>query len=96
MAVWDIKERNDLVRANQDELNIQGSRGIFMGGFAPTVSAGECDIVDYISIAHGGLALDFGNLSAARSQNAGFGSNSRAICSGGGGPDNGGDVMNVP
>ena len=68
MAVWDIKERNDLVRANQDELNIQGSRGIFMGGFAPTVSAGECDIVDYISIAHGGLALDFGNLTAARSQ----------------------------
>ena len=95
MAVWDIKERYDLVRANQDELNIQGSRGIFMGGFAPTVSAGECDIVDYISIAHGGLAADFGNLSAARSQNAGFGSNSRAICSGGGGPDNGGDCMNV-
>ena len=95
MAIWDIKERNDLVRANQDELNIQGSRGIFMGGFAPTVSAGECDIVDYISIAHGGVAGDFGNLSAARSQNAGFGSNSRAVCSGGGGPDNGGDVMNV-
>ena len=95
MAIWDIKERNDLVRANQDELNIQGSRGIFMGGFAPTVSAGECDIVDYISIAHGGLAADFGNLTAARSQNAGFGSNSRAVCSGGGGPDNGGDVMNV-
>ena len=94
MAVWDIKERNDLVRSNQDELNIQGSRGIFMGGFAPNDPNGENDTIDYVSISTGGNFSDFGNLTVARFGPAAC-SNSRAVCSGGGGPDNGGDVMNV-
>ena len=34
MAVWDIKERYDITRANQDRFLIAGSRALFMGGFS--------------------------------------------------------------
>ena len=34
MAIWDIKERNDLVRANE----IRGDRALFAGGQTPSAS----------------------------------------------------------
>ena len=95
MAVWDIKERYDITRANQDRFLIAGSRALFMGGFSPSDPNGENDTVDYVSIVHGGTASDFGNLTNHRSQQGGFGSNTRAVCSAGGGPDNGGDELNT-
>ena len=95
MAIWDIKERNDIVRANEDRFVIAGSRALFMGGFAPSDPNGENDTVDYVSIVQGGTASDFGNLTNHRSQQGGFSSNTRAVCSGGGGPADGGAELNT-
>ena len=58
MAIWDIKERNNLVRANQAS---RGDRGAFGGGSTPSTS----DIIDFIELSTAGNASDFGNLSSA-------------------------------
>ena len=52
MAVWKIKERNDLVRANE----VRGSRGFFMGGTTPSAVS---DIYQ-LDITSTGNATDFG------------------------------------
>ena len=55
MAIWDIKERNDLVRAN----DVKGTRGLFSGGYTPPANVKR---IDYITIATTGNAADFGDL----------------------------------
>ena len=52
MAIWKIKERNDLVRANE----VRGSRGFFMGGTTPSAVS---DIYQ-LDITSTGNATDFG------------------------------------
>jgi hypothetical protein len=95
MAIWDIKERNDITRANEDRFSIAGSRGVFCGGFSPNDPNGENDTIDYVSISTGGNFSDFGNLTAHRGQVGTTGSNTRGVTMGGGGPDNGGDRINI-
>jgi len=56
MAVWDIKERNNLVRANQAS---RGDRGAFGGGSTHSTSY----IIDFRQISTAGNGTDFGNLS---------------------------------
>ena len=48
MAIWDIKERNNLVRANQ----IRGNRGFFSAAA----------VVSFIDVSSTGNATDFGDL----------------------------------
>ena len=78
MAIWDIKERNNLARANQ-HLN-KGDRGVFAGG-TPIPSTG--DIIDFITISSAGNATDFGDLAAKTSGVHGTASHTRGIFAGG-------------
>ena len=81
MAIWDIKERNNLARANQ-HLN-KGDRGVFAGG-TPIPSTG--DIIDFITISSAGNATDFGDLTAARGVMGATGDNTRGMWFGGAAP----------
>ena len=56
MAVWDIKERNDIVRANND---VKGTKGFFGGGYIAPANNPSIDIVDFVA---GGNVRDFGDL----------------------------------
>ena len=67
MAVWDIKERNDIVRANE----IRGSRGFFMGGTTP----GAVSDIYQIDITSTGNAVDFGGNLQGEQNGAGKGCN---------------------
>ena len=67
MAVWDIKERNDLVRANE----VRGSRGFFMGGTTPSAVS---DIYQ-LDITSTGNAADFGDLTITETLGRGACSN---------------------
>ena len=67
MAVWDIKERNDLVRANE----VRGSRGFFMGGTTPSAVS---DIYQ-LDITSTGNAVDFGGNLQGEQKGAGKGCN---------------------
>jgi len=60
MAIWDIKERNNLARANQ-HLN-KGDRGVFAGGHSGSTNY---DVIQYITIASTGDTTDFGDLTGA-------------------------------
>jgi len=59
--VWDIREAYKLRRSNKWSL---GSRGLFIGGNAPSAS----NVIDFINLNHTGNAVDFGDLA-----NAGYG-----------------------
>ena len=67
MAIWKIKERNDLVRANE----IRGSRGFFMGGTTPSAVS---DIYQ-LDITSTGNAVDFGGNLQGEQKGAGKGCN---------------------
>ena len=56
--VWDIREAYKLRRSNKWSL---GSRGLFMGGSAPSAS----NVIDFINLNHTGNAVDFGDLATA-------------------------------
>jgi len=60
-----------------------GARGLFAGGGDPP--NGE-DVIDYVNIASTGNAIDFGNLSVARSNLASCSSSTRGLWAGGYGP----------
>tara|TARA_R100001369_G_scaffold12240_1_gene26223 strand:- start:1 stop:384 length:384 start_codon:yes stop_codon:yes gene_type:complete len=82
MAIWDIKERNNLARANQAS---RGDRGAFGGGNTPSTS----DIIDFIQISTAGNAADFGNLSSAdRTNGSTVASSTRGLYFGGGSNNN--------
>ena len=61
------------------------TRGIFMGGRSPVPSGvnNDEDIIDYITIASTGNAVDFGNLAAARTAGASCSNAIRSLYSGG-------------
>ena len=59
-----------------------GARGLWMGGGSPGIS----DIIDYITFSTAGDAADFGDLTVARSLNAGGSSFTRSFCTGGQAP----------
>jgi hypothetical protein len=69
MAVWDIKERNALVRANQ----IRGNRGFFSAH----------DVVSFIDVSSTGNATDFGDMSQGKSNKGGIATPARVIFGGG-------------
>ena len=54
-------------------------RGLFGGGMTPS----QLDVIDYVTIASLGDAIDFGNLTAARSEMASTSNNIRGIWAGG-------------
>ena len=69
MAIWDIKERNNLVRANQ----IRGNRGFFSAH----------DVVSFIDVSSTGNATDFGDMSQGKSNKGGIATPARVIFGGG-------------
>ena len=76
MAIWDIKERNKKVRANE----IRGDRAIFSAGQTPS----NVNTIDFCSIATTGDATDFGDCtSTERVGGASASSHVRALLSGG-------------
>ena len=84
MAVWDIKERNNLVRANQAS---RGDRGVFSGGLAAPNDTS--DNIDFIQISTAGNAADFGNLSSVnRGSLSAVASSTRGLYFGGGSNNN--------
>ena len=80
MAIWDIKEINKKERAN--EWINRGDRCAFAGGYIS--GPGDLNVIDYISAAAGGTAVDFGDLTAARGTfQDNYGTHVRGICAGG-------------
>ena len=75
MAVWDIKERNDIIRAN----DIRGNVGLFAGGNDGSLTS----IIEDINLTTAGNSTTFGNLVSARGSPAGMGSAIRGFFSGG-------------
>ena len=69
MAIWDIKERNKLVRGN----DIRKSRVIFAGGGSPNQN-----IIDFITLTSAGDATDFGDIGTVGAK-VGGSSTTRAI-----------------
>ena len=65
MAIWDLKERNNIVRANDD---VKGTKGFFGGGYLSPANNTSIDIVDFVA---GGNARDFGDLTTAVNQTGG-------------------------
>ena len=76
MAVWDIKERYDLARANQDR---KGNIGLHF--LASTTSLSNT--VNEINVSVTGDAVDFGDLTLARYGAASVASATRAVFGGG-------------
>ena len=60
-------------------------RGVFAGGYAPAPTNPQ-NIIDYITIATAGNALDFGDLGAAQYENACCASSVRGLSGGGSNP----------
>ena len=74
MAIWKIKERNELVRAN----DVKGTRGLFSGGNDPS---GNVRYIDMIILETQGSAVDFGDITNDVNQVGGgnAGSSTRAF-----------------
>jgi len=76
----------DLTRSRREKGGSSSTtRGIFMGGRSPVPSGvnNDEDIIDYITIASTGNAVDFGNLAADRSAGASCSNATRSLFSGG-------------
>ena len=89
MAVWKIKERNELVRAN----DVKGTRGFVSGGQDP---GGTSAAIDMLIIETQGSAVDFGDITIATNQLGGgnAGSSTRAFVRFGG--ENGSGYYETP
>ena len=74
MAIWDIRERYDLVRAN----DVKGTRGLFSGGYT---SPANDKSIDMLTLETQGSAVDFGDISITTNQLGGgnSGSSTRAF-----------------
>jgi len=59
------------------------TRGVLMGGRNNTGGAGTASTIDYITIASGGNAVDFGKLNTNRFRGAGTSNQTRGICASG-------------
>ena len=73
MAIWDLKERNNLVRKNT------ASRGAQLGLFAGGATPSNVGVVDRINVNNRGDATDFGDLVRGNQCGCGFGSSTRGI-----------------
>ena len=60
-GVWTLKEVNDAVMGGY--WRNAGSRGIFGGGYTPSASL---NVIEFITMATAGNAVDFGDLTLAR------------------------------
>ena len=60
-----------------------GTRGVVAGGQPPTASGGARDIIEYVTIATTGDAVDFGNLTDTRIGSAGASNGTRMVIAGG-------------
>ena len=87
-GVWKMKEVSDAAKSGL--WRSVGTRALFGGGDAD----GAVDIIDYITIATTGNALDFGDLSAARYETGCVGTFTRSIWGGGTGVSNVIDYVN--
>jgi len=76
MAIWDIKQRYNIVMNNE----IRGDRCIFAGGAAPTVNT-----MEYVNLSTTGDAADFGDLTLGRYVGM-HGNATRGLAMGGGSP----------
>ena len=85
MAIWDLKERNDIVRANDNRGNV----GLFAGGNDGSLTA----IIEDINLTTAGNATTFGNLVSARNSPTGMGSATRGFFSGGETPSSNEDII---
>jgi len=84
MGIFTIKERNNLVRANQAT---RGDRGVVGGGQAEP--NGQSDVMDFIEISTAGNAADFGNLIVGnRNSLSTVASSTRGLFLGGGSNNN--------
>ena len=59
------------------------TRGVFIGGANTPGYPNFSDIMDYVTIAQGGAAVDFGNLTSGRAGIMGFSSSTRGVGAGG-------------
>ena len=59
------------------------TRGVFIGGANNPGYPNFSDIMDYVTIAQGGAAVDFGNLTSGRAGILGFSSSTRGVGAGG-------------
>jgi len=80
-GIWTLSEITKNIKT-EGTFPIGGARGIWMGGGAPGIS----DVIDYLTFSTTGDAADFGDLSVARSLNAGGSSFTRCFCTGGAAP----------
>jgi hypothetical protein len=67
-------------RLNSGSAMGNGTRGVFGAG---QTTSGQSNVIDYVTIASTGNALDFGDLTVARNQGAGGSNSTRGIFSGG-------------
>ena len=75
MALWDIKERYNIIRSNQ----IRPGEVIYGGGN----SGSNSNVIDSISITTIGNAVDFGDLTRSTTSTSGTGNKIRAFVGGG-------------
>ena len=73
VGVWKLKEVNNAVSGGY--WRNAGSRGLFSGGITPSSS----NVIDFVTIATAGNAVDFGDLIVANKQQSTLSSLTRAI-----------------
>ena len=80
-GLWKINDITKNIKSNgtYPNSNTGAVRAIWMGGGAPSAS----NVIDYVQTSTAGNAIDFGDLSLARSLNAGGGSFTRGLSCGG-------------
>lgn len=82
MAIWNIKERNELVRSN--EFIDVAPVCLWGGGATPST----INVIDQVNPVSTGNATDFGDLIAARQYMGGMGNKIKGIYGGGDGASN--------
>ena len=82
MAIWDIKERNKKVRAN----DVRGDKALFAG-------LNSTNTIDFININSAGNATDFGDISVTRGGGGAGSSSTRGVFGGGYAPGGGVNVV---
>ena len=82
MAIWDIKERNELARGSKYLSNVNGS-GRILYAYSGASNTG----IQSLNITNGGTSTDFGEMTVDRGSSAGMSSTTRGVRANGSGPD---------
>ena len=83
-TIGDATDFGDLTVARRDLAACSSStRGVFGGGFTPTPVSTQLNVIDYITIASVGNAIDFGDLTVARRNISACSSSTRGVFGGG-------------